>query len=156
MMRRMLFAGGLTLVVIAAALVAGRAADKMPADSTPPESIVVNLDDFYALHTLQPGQPTRADKVYSSPRCVVNIVSNKGPLIGRHIHTNVDEIVFVYKGTGEMYINGQWVPVKAGDLHVCPRGTAHATRVKGTNVMEVISIFAPIQPGGNDRLMLDQ
>jgi mannose-6-phosphate isomerase-like protein (cupin superfamily) len=134
----------------------GRAAGEAPADSTPPEAIVVNLDDFYARHPLKPGDPTRADKVFSSPRCVVNLVINKGPLIGRHMHTNVDEIVFVYKGTGEMYINGNWVPVKAGDLHVCPRGTAHATRVVGTNEMEVLSIFAPPQPGGNDRLMLDK
>jgi quercetin dioxygenase-like cupin family protein len=76
-------------------------------------------------------------------------------LIGRHIHTSAEEIVFVYKGTGEMYINGKWIPVKAGDLHVCPRGMAHATRVVGDGQMEVISIFAPPQAGGNDRIMLD-
>jgi mannose-6-phosphate isomerase-like protein (cupin superfamily) len=39
-----------------------------------------------------------------------------------------DEIVFVYKGEGEMYINSKWVPVKAGDLYVCPRGVAHTSR----------------------------
>jgi mannose-6-phosphate isomerase-like protein (cupin superfamily) len=45
--------------------------------------------------------------------------------------------------------------VKAGDIHVCPRGMAHATRVTGTDEMKVISIFAPPQAGGNDRIMLD-
>jgi quercetin dioxygenase-like cupin family protein len=124
-------------------------------DSTPAESIVVNLDDFFASHALKAGEPTRGDKIFESPRCIVTLVSNQGPLIGRHIHMSTDEIVLVYKGTGEMYINGKWIPVKAGDIHVCPRGMAHATRVVGAGEMKVISIFAPPQAGGNDRIMLD-
>jgi quercetin dioxygenase-like cupin family protein len=156
MLRRILVAVGLALALAAGFRLGVRAEEKKAIDSTPPESIVVNLDEFYALHPLKPGEPTRADKVFSSPRCVVNLVSNKGPLIGRHIHTSSDEIVFVYKGTGEMYINGKWIPVKAGDLHVCPSGVPHATRVVGGGTMEVISIFAPPQAGGNDRIMLDK
>ncbi len=156
MLRRILVAGGLVLALAVGIRIGVRAAEKKTIDSTPPESIVVNLDEFYAQHPLKPGEPTRADKVFSSPRCVVNLVSNKGPLIGRHIHASADEIVFVYKGTGEMYINGKWIPVKAGDLHVCPSGIAHATRVVGGGTMEVISIFAPPQAGGNDRIMLDK
>jgi quercetin dioxygenase-like cupin family protein len=156
MRKKTLMIGGMALAVAAVAGLLGWAAEKIPPDSTPPESILVNLDEFYAQHALAAGEATRGDKVFTSPRCVVSVVSNRGPLIGRHIHTNVDEIVFVYKGTGEMYINGKWTPVKAGDLHVCPRGTAHATRVVGTNVMEVISIFSPQPPGGNDRVMLDE
>ena len=156
MLRRILVAVGLVLALVVGIRIGARAAEKKAIDSTPPESILVNLDGFYAQHALQPGEPTRADKVFSSPRCVVNLVSNKGPLIGRHIHTSCDEIVFVYKGSGEMYINDKWIPVKAGDLHVCPSGVAHATRVVGEGIMEVISIFTPPQAGGNDRIMLDQ
>jgi quercetin dioxygenase-like cupin family protein len=146
--------GALALVVSTTALLAYPMAKNL-IDSTPAESIVVNLDDFYASHPLKAGEPSRNDKIFESPRCVVTLVTNKGPLIGRHIHTSAEEIVFVYKGTGEMYINGKWIPVKAGDLHVCPRGMAHATRVVGEGQMEVISIFAPPQTGGNDRIMLD-
>jgi mannose-6-phosphate isomerase-like protein (cupin superfamily) len=156
MMRRILVAGGLALALVVGIRIGVRAAEKKTIDSTPPESIVVNLDEFYAQHALKPGEATRADKVFSSPRCVVSLVSNKGPLIGRHIHASCDEIVFVYKGSGEIYINDKWIPVKAGDLHVCPSGIAHATRVVGAGTMEVISIFAPPQAGGNDRIMLDQ
>ena len=146
--------GALALVLSTTALLAYPMAKNL-IDSTPAESIVVNLDDFFASHALKAGEPTRGDKIFESPRCVVTLVTNKGPLIGRHIHTSAEEIVFVYKGTGEMYINGKWIPVKAGDLHVCPRGMAHATRVVGDGQMEVISIFAPPQTGGNDRIMLD-
>lgn len=156
MLRRILVAGGLALALAVGIRIGVRAAEQKPIDSTPPESILVNLDEFYAQHALKPGEPTRADKVFSSPRCVVNLVSNKGPLIGRHIHASCDEIVFFYKGSGELYLNGKWIPVKAGDLHVCPSGVAHATRVVGDATMEVISIFTPPQAGGNDRIMLDK
>jgi quercetin dioxygenase-like cupin family protein len=146
--------GALALVLPTVALLAYPVAKNL-IDSTPAESIVVNLDDFFASHPLKAGDPTRGDRIFESPRCVVTLVTNKGPLIGRHIHASAEEIVFVYKGTGEMYINGKWIPVKAGDLHVCPRGMSHATRVVGPGEMEVISIFAPPQAGGNDRIMLD-
>jgi quercetin dioxygenase-like cupin family protein len=146
--------GALALVFSTTVLLAYPMAKNL-IDSTPAESIVVNLDDFFATHALKAGEPSRNDKIFESPRCVVTLVTNKGPLIGRHIHTSAEEIVFVYKGTGEMYINGKWIPMKAGDLHVCPRGMAHATRVVGDGQMEVISIFAPPQAGGNDRIMLD-
>ncbi len=124
-------------------------------DSTPAESMVVNLDRFFADHPLKPGEPTRGDKIFESPRCLVTLVTNQGPLIGRHIHTSADEIVMVYQGAGEMYINGRWIPVTAGDVHVCPRGMSHATRVTGDKPMRVISIFTPPQAGGNDRVMID-
>jgi quercetin dioxygenase-like cupin family protein len=156
MWRKNLFVGGLVVLCSALTGLLVHAVDSFPKDSTPPEAIRVNLDEYFAQHPLGNAEPTRADKVFSSPRCVVNLVLNKGPLIGRHVHSSADEIVFVYKGMGEMYLNGQWTPVKAGDLHVCPRGTAHATRVVGDQQMEVISIFAPPQAGGNDRIMLDK
>ena len=156
MLRKILVLGALALALVAGVHIGLRAAENKTIDSIPPESIVVNLDEFYTQHAIKPSEPTRADKVFSSPRCVVNLVSNKGPLIGRHIHASCDEIVFVYKGSGEMYINGKWIPVKAGDLHVCPSGIAHATRVVGEGTMEVISIFTPPQAGGNDRIMLDK
>ncbi len=156
MLRRLMITGGLVLVLTVGIRMDARAEEVKTIDSTPPESIVVNLDEFYAQHALKPGDPTRADKVFSSPRCTVNLVSNKGPLLGRHIHASCDEIVFVYKGSGEMYINDKWIPVKAGDLHVCPKGVAHTTRVTGDETMEVISIFTPPQAGGNDRIMLDK
>ena len=156
MLRRLMITGGLVLVLTVGIRTDVRAEEVKTIDSTPPESIVISLDEFYAQHALKPGDPTRADKVFSSPRCAINLVSNKGPLLGRHIHASCDEIVFVYKGSGEMYINDKWIPVKAGDLHVCPMGVAHTTRVTGDETMEVISIFTPPQAGGNDRIMLDK
>jgi len=123
-------------------------------DASSDKGIVVNLDDFYAKHPLKEGEPARGDEVFKSPRVQVSLVTNKGPLIGLHYHATADEIVYVYKGAGEMYIDGKWVPVKAGDLHVNPRGVVHATRVTGDEPMEVIGFFTQPQENGNDKVFM--
>jgi quercetin dioxygenase-like cupin family protein len=126
-------------------------------DSTPDQAVIIGLDEWFATHPIKEGTG-RSDKIFESPRNSVTLTTNKDPKgIGRHIHTSVDEIIYVHKGAGEMYINGKWAPVKAGDLHVCPRGVAHATRAAGGGEFSYISIFTPSQPkGGNDRVMIDE
>ena len=47
---------------------------------------------------------------------------------------------------GEMHINGKWVPVKAGDLHACPRGVAHATRALPGKELLSFNIFRHRSP----------
>ena len=127
-------------------------------DSKPGEDVFIKLDEWYATHPVKEGKLSRSDNVFSSPRSAVFIGSNKDPKgIGRHIHVTVDEIVFVYKGEGEMYVNGKWVPIKAGDLHVCPRGVAHATRALPGKELLIFNIFTPPQPkGAHDRVMIDE
>jgi quercetin dioxygenase-like cupin family protein len=125
-------------------------------DSAPDQAVIINLEEWFAAHPIKEGL-NRSDKVFESPRNAVLLTTNKSPKgIGRHLHTNVDEIIYVFKGAGEMYINGKWVQVKAGDLHVCPRGVAHATRAVNGKEFSYISVFTPPQPkGGNDRVMID-
>ena len=127
-------------------------------DSTPGEDVLINLDEWFSTHPIKEGEVGRSDNAFSSPRSAVFIGSSKDPKgIGRHIHVTVDEIVFVYKGEGEMYINGKWVSVKAGDLHVCPRGVAHATRALPGKELLSFNVFTPPQPkGAHDRVMIDE
>ena len=124
-------------------------------DTSFDKGIVINLDEFFAAHPLAPGEATRGDTVYKSPRIEVVLVTNHGPLIDLHYHATCDETVFVYKGQGEMYIDGQWVPVKGGDLHVNPRGVVHATRVTGED-LQVISFFTAPQASGNDKVFVPE
>ncbi|MDT8903928.1 cupin domain-containing protein [Anaeroselena agilis] len=119
------------------------------------KNFVLNLDQFYAEHPLKPGEATRGDTVFKSPRAEIVLVTNHGPLIGRHYHSSAEEIVYIHKGQGEMYIGGEWVPVKGGDLHINPRGIYHSTRVTGED-LNVFCIFAPPQAGGNDKTFLDK
>jgi mannose-6-phosphate isomerase-like protein (cupin superfamily) len=156
-MRAVFLIGSIVLAFLVGQVLAAPTA-KYLIDSTPGEDVLIHLDEWFAAHPIKEGQLNRVDNVFSSPRAELLILTTKSPKgLGRHIHITVDEIVFVYKGEGEMYINGNWVPVKAGDLHVCPRGVAHATRALPGKELMTLNILTPAQPkGGHDRVMLDE
>jgi mannose-6-phosphate isomerase-like protein (cupin superfamily) len=155
-MRTILIIGSIVLAFVAGQVL-GAPTAKYLIDSTPGEDVLINLDEWFSTHPIAEGQLGRSDNVFSSPRSALFIGSSKDTKgIGRHIHVTVDEIVFIYKGEGEMYINGKWVPVKAGTLHVCPRGVAHATRALPGKEVLSFNIFTPPQPKGGDRTMLDE
>jgi quercetin dioxygenase-like cupin family protein len=123
-------------------------------DSDPPKAILFDLQQWFKDHPVEQGKNIRVESVFKSPRFQVVLAAQKpGSEIGRHIHAGSDEFVYIVKGTGQMFINGEWKPVKAGELHVNPRGVAHGT--KFNEELQVISVFAPPQTGGDDKVLYD-
>jgi quercetin dioxygenase-like cupin family protein len=120
-------------------------------DSTPDEAVLASYDDWYAANA-KPNDPKIIGKtIFSSPRSVVMLrEAGKGTVAGSHFHATADEIVVVLGGSGEIFVNGVWTPVKAGDVHVNPRGVIHATRVTGDQDLKFISVFTPSLPAGGD------
>ena len=82
MLRRILIAGGLALALVVGIRIGVRAAEKKPIDSTPPESIVVNLDEFYAQHALKPGVGLdRKDKADLGGGLLIGSTHEVGPTL---------------------------------------------------------------------------
>ncbi len=129
--------------------------DKTLVDTAYDKGLLINLNDWFNTHQLAAGAAARGDKVFDSPRSQVLLLTSKGP-IPMHYHQSADEIVYIVSGNGEMFIDGKWIPVKKGDLHVNPRGIIHATRIVGDEELRVLSIFTPPQANGNDRVMVKQ
>ena len=119
-------------------------------DSKPDQAILIDLDEWYKTHPA-PGKPALvSETVFASPRSALMIrTGGKGRVTTSHYHTVADEIVLIVGGGGEMLINGKWTPVKAGDLHVNPRGIIHNSRNPNED-SRFISIFTPQQPPGSD------
>ena len=118
-------------------------------DSTPTTAVLVRLAEFYAQRTL-PAAGVDSQVVYDCPRTQLMIrTAVKGTAIGPHFHTVADEIVVVVGGRGEILVNGEWKPVQAGDVHVCPRGVVHDTRALQEN-LQYLSVFTPHLPPGTD------
>jgi len=140
------------LLLAASALAGPVIGDPSLIDAGLEKGIVVDLDTWFAAHPLKAGAPSRSDTVFKSPRTEVVTTTNRGSPIGIHHHRTADELVLVHKGRGEIHVDGKWVPVKAGDLHVNPRGVLHATRVAGGEDLLVVSIFTPPRAGGNDKV----
>ncbi len=123
-------------------------------DAEPGEALLFDVEKWFQDHPIEKGS-VRFGTVFKSPRGQVVFVRLRGAPSGRHIHTQVDDLVYVYKGRGEMYVNGKWVPVKAGDFHTCPRGVAHTTRTGENEEIWLIGILTEPLPPGGDRAMVD-
>lgn len=118
-------------------------------DSTPDHALLLDLAAHYAGRALPPAGVDSA-VVYECPRVQLMVrTAVKGTTIGTHFHAVCDEIVVVTGGRGEILVDGTWRPVRAGDVHVCPRGIVHDTRALDED-LQYLSVFTPRLPPGTD------
>ncbi|MDR3564294.1 MAG: cupin domain-containing protein [Negativicutes bacterium] len=117
------------------------------------KGVIINLDQWIATHPIPEGQTMRSDFAVGTPRVQVNI--GQVPKLGTHYHGSADEIIYIYKGVGELYVDGEWVKVTAGTIHFNSRGLIHGIRPV-TEDFQIFAVFAPPQAAGNDRIWVDQ
>ncbi|HET9597640.1 MAG TPA: cupin domain-containing protein [Anaeromyxobacteraceae bacterium] len=118
-------------------------------DSKPEVAVLVDLVQYYAARKL-PEAGVDSEVAFDCPRAQLMVrTAVKGTTIGAHFHSVCDEIVVVVGGSGELLVNGEWRPVKRGDVHVCPRGIVHDTRALQES-LQFLSIFTPHLPPGTD------
>lgn len=60
-----------------------------------------------------------------------------------HSHTNEDETFVVLDGDFELFGNGQWHPIAAGEPAFGPRGVIHTFRNSGTTRGRILVFAAP-------------
>ena len=113
----------------------------------------INADEWYAGHAIPPGQTMRLDLPIGTPRN--QMVLAQKPALKAHYHGSSDEIIYVYKGVGEELIKGEWVKLKAGEIHFCPRGFIHAIRPV-TDDFKIYAFFTPPQANGADRIFVEE
>jgi len=112
-----------------------------------------NLDEWYAAHPFESGQTMRIDAAMGTLRSQLMIAQR--PSLPVHYHGSADEIIYIYKGVGELYINGEWVKVYPGEVHLNARGFIHGIHPAGDGEFKIFAVFAPPQAGGSDRIFLD-
>jgi quercetin dioxygenase-like cupin family protein len=116
------------------------------------KGVNLNSDEFYASHPIPPGQTMRLELPIGTPRN--QMVLAQKPALKAHYHGSSDEIIYVYKGVGEELIKGEWVKLKAGEIHFCPRGFIHAIRPV-SDEFKIFAFFTPPQANGSDRIFVE-
>jgi mannose-6-phosphate isomerase-like protein (cupin superfamily) len=59
-----------------------------------------------------------------------------------HFH-KYDEVVYVLQGTGELHIDGEMAPLRAGTCVHLPAGLVHCLENTGPGEMQVLGVFRP-------------
>ena len=84
------------------------------------------------------GDPLRDLPTASSMRLVR---VTRSPMRRAHRHPASEEVVYVRRGTGTVYVEGVRTPVGPGTIVHIPAGTAHATIPDAGAEMELVCFF---------------
>jgi quercetin dioxygenase-like cupin family protein len=60
-----------------------------------------------------------------------------------HAHHGMDKLYHVLEGEGVFLLDGQDLPMRAGDLLVAPDGVPHGVRNSGSGRLLVLAVLAP-------------
>jgi quercetin dioxygenase-like cupin family protein len=101
---------------------------------------VIRPADHAAWRSDRMGKST----IYQSPRLLVGLNAfEPGQSHALHAHAGLDKVYQVVEGEGEFLLEGQALPMQAGDLLVAPEGVPHGVRNTGAGRLLVLLILAP-------------
>ena len=69
---------------------------------------------------------------------------------GDHIHDDLEECYYFTQGSGVMTLDGQHIPVTAGDAILAPPGCDHGMRNTGNTPLKVVLIWGKPQAAPRD------
>jgi mannose-6-phosphate isomerase-like protein (cupin superfamily) len=78
-----------------------------------------------------------------------------GSSIGYHQHKVMEEVYYIFSGSGRLTIDGATLEVKAGDAVTCPIGSSHGFYNNSGKDTEIISIAVPLEKGKYDGITLN-
>lgn len=66
-----------------------------------------------------------------------------GAAVGRHHHTETEEVYYILQGAGRMSVGAEERDVRAGDAVFIPRGQSHTLANTGTEPMTILLVCGP-------------
>ena len=109
-----------------------------------PEQILTQVDDILKANPIKPTDKLQMIKVTEDDTTSIFVARfTQGAEVKPHLHKTHNEMVYVLKGTGSMYVNGKWTDVKPGTFHFNPMNKVHATKNTGKEELVIFSIFTP-------------
>lgn len=66
-----------------------------------------------------------------------------GEDIGKEIHPNEDQVLYLISGRGTIYMDGKEMDFNKGDCVLVPAGTEHNFTTIGDESMKIISTYSP-------------
>jgi quercetin dioxygenase-like cupin family protein len=95
-------------------------------------------------HAVFSAQKMGKSTIFASTQLLVGLNAfEPGQEHALHAHAGQDKVYHVIEGEGVFLLEGQQLPMTAGDLLVAPDGVAHGVRNTGSGRLIVLAILAP-------------
>ncbi len=86
--------------------------------------------------------------IFRSDRMLVGLNAfEPGQEHSLHAHAGMDKLYSVVDGNGEFLLEGEEIPMAAGDLLVAPEGVPHGIRNNGSERLLVLAVLSPAPAG---------
>ena len=106
--------------------------------------ILTHVEEILKDNPLKPGEKSQMIPVAQDDTVSIFVVrSLPGSLLKPHLHKTHDETVYVIKGKGQIFANGQWIDTRPGVFHFNPKGKVHGSRNTGEEPVVSIAVFTP-------------
>ena len=126
----------------------------LPEASAATENIVAQVIHVPELtgDALGPASPTgfRSKMFMTADGATISVQDGNVP---KHMHPNTNEIQYILEGTGTVWLGDKEVAVKAGDLIIIPKGTAHAGTKPDGRAFKAIAIKTPPQAADDTKML---
>ena len=86
--------------------------------------------------------------------CVIRVEAGQ-TVKPAHSHPNGEELIYIIKGTGRVWIEGEISPVREGSIVLFPQGHVHMLQNSGTEEMKVVCFFSPATDLDNYKMFPD-
>jgi quercetin dioxygenase-like cupin family protein len=94
-------------------------------------------------------EKTMQPQYFSS--CVIRVLPGE-TVQPAHSHPEGEELIYIVSGTGQVWVDGEIQPMRAGTAVLFEKGQVHMIRNVGDEEMKVLCFFAP--PTGLDSYRL--
>lgn len=74
--------------------------------------------------------------------CVIRVAPGE-TVRPAHFHPHGEELIYIIRGSGRVYVDGAVDPVRAGSLVLFRQGLVHMLQNTGEEEMKVVCFFAP-------------
>ena len=112
----------------------------MSQQDTPSHPSILRPQDYARYSSEKMGKAT----LFQSPRMLVGLNAfEPGQEHRLHTHAGMDKLYHVLEGEGLFLLEGEDLPMAAGDLLVAPENVPHGIRNTGTERLLVLAVLAP-------------
>ena len=99
-------------------------------------------------HAVYRGDKMGKQTLFESARLLVGLNAfEPGQAHALHAHAGMDKVYHVLEGDGVFLLEGQELPMTAGDLLVAPDGVPHGVKNTSNGRLLVMAILAPAPQG---------
>ncbi len=108
------------------------------------DQVITQVDDILNANPLKAGEKIQMINIAQDDTVSLLLIRlAEGAEVKPHFHKTHDEIVYVIKGSGQMFVNDKWIDVKPGTVHFNPMNKVHSTRNTGKEPLVLLSVYTP-------------